>query len=246
MKTAKDYIVFPLDVPSPEAAMPLVKLLANDVGMFKIGLELFIRSGPELVQRIHAAGNANVFLDLKLHDIPVTVKRAMAQIAELGVFFATVHCGESHAMLKAAVEGSGGKVNVLGVTVLTSVSTNDVAAAGYIRRYSDNLTELVMKKASMAKDAGCAGIVCSGHEVADVKARFGKRFKTVTPGIRPLDKMVSDEDQSRIVTPAMAIERGADYIVIGRPIRDASDPLAAARAIAGEIQDGLKRGSNMG
>jgi len=246
MKTAKEYIVFPLDVPSPEAAMSFVELLANDVGMFKIGLELFIRSGPELVHRIHAAGNANVFLDLKLHDIPITVKRAMAQIADLGVFFATVHCGESHAMLEAAVDGSGGKVNVLGVTVLTSVSTSDVAAAGYISRYSKNLTELVMKKASMAKDAGCAGIVCSGHEIADVKARFGKHFQAVTPGIRPVDKMVSDEDQSRVVTPAMAIARGADYIVIGRPIRDASDPLAAARAIAREIQDGLSKGRNMG
>ena len=162
MKAAKDYIVFPLDVPSPEDAMSLVKLLCNDVGMFKIGLELFIRSGPDLVRRIHAAGNADVFLDLKLHDIPVTVNRAMAQIAEMGVFFATVHCGESQAMLKAAVDGGAGKVNVLGVTVLTSISQSDVAEAGYRNRYASNLTELVMKKAAMAKYAGCAGIVCSG------------------------------------------------------------------------------------
>ena len=118
MKAAKEFIVFPLDVPDPDRARALVSLLANEVGMFKVGLELFIRSGPELVRWVAAAGSAKVFLDLKLHDIPVTVKRAMARVAELGVFFATVHCGESRAMLEAAVEGAGGRVNVLGVTVL--------------------------------------------------------------------------------------------------------------------------------
>lgn len=242
MKTAKDYIVFPLDVPNAEAAMQLVKLLGNHVGIFKIGLELFIRSGPDLVRRIHAASGAKIFLDLKLHDIPVTVKRAMAQIAELGVFFATVHCGESQAMLKAAVEGAGGKVKVLGVTVLTSVSSEDITEVGYRNRYAANLTELVMKKAAMAKQAGCSGIVCSGYEVGEVKNRFGDHFQAITPGIRPCDKRVSDEDQSRVVTPAMAIERGADYLVIGRPIRDASDPQSAARAIAEEIQRTLDKG----
>ena len=105
MKAAKDYIVFPLDVPDPETARTLVSLLANEVGMFKVGLELFIRSGPELVRWIMEAGSAKVFLDLKLHDIPVTVNRAMSRVADLGVFFATVHCGDSRAMLEAAVEG---------------------------------------------------------------------------------------------------------------------------------------------
>jgi orotidine-5'-phosphate decarboxylase len=130
--------------------------------MFKVGLELFIRSGPELVRWIQQAGSAKVFLDLKLHDIPTTVKRAMAQVADMGVHFATVHCGESRAMLEAAVKGAGGRVNVLGVTVLTSVSA-DLAEAGYRKRYSRDLQQLVMKKAAMARDAGCAGIVCSGH-----------------------------------------------------------------------------------
>ena len=109
MKAAKEYIVFPLDVPTPEEARSFVKRLANDVGMFKIGLELFIRSGPDLVRWVKDAGSARVFLDLKLHDIPVTVKRAMAQVADLGVHFATVHCGESRSMLEAAVEGAAGK-----------------------------------------------------------------------------------------------------------------------------------------
>ena len=239
MKAPKDFIVFPLDVSDPAKARALVSLLANEVGMFKVGLELFIRSGPELVRRILEAGNAKVFLDLKLHDIPVTVKRAMARVAELGVFFATVHCGESRAMLEAAVEGAAGRVNILGVTVLTSISTEDVAAAGYQQAYSSDLRQLVMKKAGMARDAGCAGIVCSGQEVEAVKSAFGPDFQAVTPGIRPADQGVAADDQARVVTPAMAIQRGADYLVIGRPIRDARDPAAAAREITAEIESAL-------
>ena len=239
MKAAKDFIVFPLDVPDPDKARTLVSLLANEVGMFKVGLELFIRSGPELVRWITQTGSAKVFLDLKLHDIPVTVKRAMARVAELDVFFATVHCGESRAMLEAAVEGAGGRVNVLGVTVLTSVSAEDVAAAGYRPDYSSDLQQLVMKKAGLAKEAGCAGIVCSGQEVQAVKSAFGTDFQAVTPGIRPAGREVAADDQARVVTPAMAIRRGADYLVIGRPIRDAGDPAAAAGEIAAEIQTAL-------
>jgi orotidine-5'-phosphate decarboxylase len=239
MKTAKDYIVFPLDVPSAEIARSLVSLLADDVGMFKVGLELFIRSGPELVRWIVQAGSAKVFLDLKLHDIPATVQRAMTQVADLGAFFTTVHCGESQAMLDAAVAGAAGKVKVLGVTVLTSVSPDDIKAAGYQDPYVKDLQQLVMKKAAMARDAGCAGIVCSGQEVRAVKDVFGESFQAVTPGIRPAGKNVVQDDQSRIVTPAMAIQRGSDYLVIGRPIRDASDPRTAAREIASEIQAGL-------
>lgn len=240
MKAAKDYIVFPLDVPDPERAKSLVTLLAEHVGMFKIGLELFVRSGPELVDWITKAGSAKVFLDLKFHDIPVTVKRAMARAADLGVFFATVHCGESRAMLEAAVEGAGDRVHVLGVTVLTSVSSQDLVEAGYRNAYSTDLQQLVIKKAAMAKKAGCAGIVCSGQEVQTVKIALGSDFQAVTPGIRPAGEKVAADDQARVVTPAMAIERGADYLVIGRPIRDAGDPVTAARAIADEIQGALR------
>jgi orotidine-5'-phosphate decarboxylase len=241
MKTAKDYIVFPLDVPDPETARSLVTLLAEHVGMFKIGLELFVRSGPELVRWIAQAGSARVFLDLKFHDIPVTVKRAMERVAGLGVFFATVHCGESRAMLEAAVEGAGGRVNVLGVTVLTSVRSDDLVEAGYREHYTKDLRRLVMKKAALAKKAGCAGIVCSGQEVQAVKTELGREFQAVTPGIRPAGGMVAADDQARVVTPAMAIQSGSDYLVIGRPIRDADDPVAAARAIADEIREGLNR-----
>ena len=132
--------------------------------MFKVGLELFIRSGPEIIAFIHSAGPAGVFLDLKLHDIPATVSRAMAGIAALGVRMATVHCGESQRMLEAAVAGSGGRVGVLAVTVLTSVSAQDIAAAGFREELAGDLPRLVLRRARMAQQAGCAGVVCSGLE----------------------------------------------------------------------------------
>ncbi len=214
----------------------MIDRLADDVGMFKVGLELFIRSGPDVIQWIRQAGSANVFLDLKLHDIPVTVKRAMSRVADLGVFFATVHCGESLSMLEAAVEGAADRVNVLGVTVLTSVTSQDIAAAGFQDRYATDLSQLVMERAAMAKAAGCAGIVCSGQEVKEIRTILGKDFQLVTPGIRPGGSRVPADDQSRVVTPVEAIRRGADYIVIGRPIRDAADPKVAAQTIAKQIR----------
>jgi orotidine-5'-phosphate decarboxylase len=178
---------------------------------------------------------AGIFLDLKLHDIPVTVERAMRVVADLGVSLTTVHCGESHAMLKAAVAGAGGRVKVLGVTVLTSVSGEDIRSAGFKEGFSADVSTLVVKRAAAAKAAGAAGIVCSGLEVADIKQAFGSDFLCVTPGIRPAWEIRSGDDQRRIVTPADAVRAGADYLVIGRPIRDAKDPVAAANRIAAEI-----------
>lgn len=235
MKKGKDYIIFPLDVTSEQAARDLVLGLHNHVGMFKIGLELFVRTGPALVQWIGEHTGRDVFLDLKLHDIPVTVERAMQAIANLPVALATVHCGENSAMLEAAVRASRGKVNVLGVTVLTSVSASDLGAAGYSEAMSRDVARLVMHKAGMARKAGCAGVVCSGQEAGLIKAEMGQAFMAVTPGIRPDWGGRPADDQKRVVTPAMAVSRGADYLVIGRPIRDAADPAAAADRIAGEI-----------
>jgi orotidine-5'-phosphate decarboxylase len=240
MKEAKDHIIFPLDVPDLEAAKPFISLLSSHVGMFKVGLELFIRSGPEVVRYIRSESGARIFLDLKLHDIPVTVKRAMQSVAELGVDLATVHCGESQAMLEAAMEGSGGKVNVLGVTVLTSVSAKDIESAGFQDSYVSNIADLVIKRAILAKASGLNGIVCSGLEVEKIKEVCGDDFLCVTPGIRPAFEVVKGDDQQRVCTPAQAITRGADYLVIGRPIRDAKDPKAAAMKIAEEIEDGRK------
>ncbi len=238
MKKGKDYIVFALDVPSIQEAKSYARALAGRVGMFKIGLELFIASGPEIVRTVRELSGAGIFLDLKLHDIPATVSRAMSVVADLGVCLATVHCGESKKMLDAAVAAAGNKVGVLGVTVLTSVSGDDIAQAGFKDRYADNLRDLATHRAAMASDAGCAGIVCSGLEVAHMKQKFGKDFLAVTPGIRPAWELSEADDQKRVTTPASAVKAGADLLVIGRPIRDANNPADAARKIAEEIDAG--------
>lgn len=235
MKSPKDYIIFPLDVATEVDAKRYVELLVDRVGMFKVGLELFVRCGPEMVRFINSTGSAGVFLDLKLHDIPATVSRAMAGIVELGAKLATVHCGENPRMLEAAVSASGGRVAVLGITVLTSVSAGDIAAAGFREDLTADLSRLVLKRAEMAKAAGCAGIVCSGLEVRAIKAALGRDFLAVTPGIRPAWAAGPSDDQRRVATPGQAVKAGADYLVIGRPIRDAKDPRAAARKIADEI-----------
>lgn len=236
MKTAKDYIIFPLDVSSVKTAKYYVETLSESVGMFKIGLELFIRSGPDIIDFIKSAGAAGIFLDLKLHDIPATVSRAMQNIAKLGVAFATVHCGETSRMLEAAVTGGEDKVGVLGVTVLTSVSNEDLESAGFRKIFYDDLTKLVIKRAAMAKQAGCKGIVCSALEVKLIKETFGQDFIAVTPGIRPEWDAGGKNDQRRVTTPSRAVEDGSDYLVIGRPIRDAKDPKDAALRIAQEIE----------
>ena len=241
MKKASDYIIFPLDVPTIDDAKRFVELLAGDVGLFKVGLELFIRSGPDIIEFIHSNSAARIFLDLKLHDIPATVGRAMARIAELGVAFATVHVGETGRMLEAAVEAGQGRVGVLGVTVLTSVSAQDLKSAGYREELYSDVPHTVMRRAKFARDAGCTGVICSGLEAQEIKKEFGKDFLAVTPGIRPAYTITANEDQQRITTPAQAIRNGSDYLVIGRPIRDADDPGQAAVRIADEIQQALTK-----
>ena len=237
MKKAKDYIIFPLDVASISEAKKYVELLAESVGMFKVGLELFVHSGPEIIRFIHSQRAARVFLDLKLHDIPATVGRAMARIADLEVAFATVHVAESRRMLEAAVEASRGKVGVLGVTVLTSVSAADLKSAGYRKDLCNDMLLTVMQRAQIAHAAGCAGVICSGLETKQIKEKLGKDFLAVTPGVRPAWAVAEKEDQKRISTPARAVAAGADYLVIGRPIRDAEDPRQAAARIATEIEN---------
>jgi len=236
MKRAKDYIIFPLDVPTEKAAKEYVEVLSESVGMFKVGLELFIRSGPGLIDFIKASGNADVFLDLKLHDIPETVFRAMECIADLGVAFTTVHCGETVRMLEAAVGGAKSRVGVLGVTLLTSVASEDIKDAGFKKVFYEDLNKLVVERAAKAKAAGCIGIVCSGREVKMIKQAFGRDFIAVTPGIRPIWDEMETDDQKRVTTPAMAIGSGSDFIVVGRPIKNASNPKEAALRIAQEIE----------
>jgi orotidine-5'-phosphate decarboxylase len=236
MKKAKDYIIFPLDVPSRDEAEKYIDMLAEHVGLFKVGLEQFIRSGPDIIEYIHSNSPAKVFLDLKLHDIPTTVCRAMSRIADLGAALTTVHVGETKQMLEAAVQGSRGNVGVLAVTVLTSVSGKDMKSAGYRKDIYSDVSRTVIQRAHLAHQAGCAGVVCSGLEAGDIKRQYGHGFLTVTPGIRPAAKTAAGDDQKRITTPAQAVRNGSDYLVIGRPIKDAQDPPTAARQIAEEIE----------
>ena len=173
---AKDRLIFPLDVATADEAKRYIELLADSVGLFKVGLELFIQAGPQIIGFIHDHTEARVFLDLKLHDIPATVDRAMERIASLGVAFATVHVGESPRMLEAAVESSGGKVAILGVTVLTSVAAEDLKSAGYRREFYEDMSRAVMDRAAVAHAAGCAGVICSGLEVKRIKDNIGRNF----------------------------------------------------------------------
>ncbi len=236
MKKGKDYIIFALDLPTLKEARRYVLYLSGHVAMFKVGLELFVRSGPDIIHYIRKCGKAGIFLDLKLHDIPATVSRTMKIIAEMGVDFATVHCGESENILSAAVSSSKGKVGILAVTVLTSITANDISSAGFEKKFISNPGLLVLNRTQAAKRAGCAGVVCSGLEVKAVKENFGKNFLTVTPGIRPEYEYVGNDDQQRTTTPSQAILWGSDYLVIGRPIRDAENPVEAAKKIAREIE----------
>jgi len=231
-------IIFPLDLPTLDEALDFVRLLKDRVGLFKIGLELFVREGPRAVRAVQeAAPGAGIFLDLKFHDIPATVERAMRSATELGVEMVTVHCGGGLRLLEAAarVQKDTG-VKVLAVTVLTSLSAEDLRDVGIDEAYNKP-SDLVIHRARLARLAGCAGIVCSGAEAGAVRQEFGPSFLIVTPGIRSAGD--SRGDQKRVVTPALAIQSGADYIVVGRPIRDASDPARAAERIAREVEQGL-------
>jgi orotidine-5'-phosphate decarboxylase len=237
-KTGKDYVVFPLDLASMKEAESYIRILDGHVGMFKIGLELFIDQGPSVVSTVRGLSDAKIFLDLKLHDISATVKRAMGRVAELGVDLVTVHCA-SVRMLEMAVEGGKGKTGVLGVTLLTDTDSATVQAGGFKEKFVKDPDELVMARARMASAAGCAGVVCSGREAARIKQAFGRDFLAVTPGIRPEWSLLENDDQKRVTTPAQAVEQGSDLIVIGRPIRDAADPAAAAQRVVREIDDAL-------
>lgn len=237
-KTGKDYMVFPLDFASVKEASSYVRLLDGHVGMFKIGLELFIDQGPSVVAMIRELSRARIFLDLKLHDISATVKRAMGRVANLGVDLVTVHCASAH-MLEMAVEGGGGKTGVLGVTLLTDNDSGMIQAGGFKEMFVKNPDELVLLRARMALAAGCAGVVCSGREASQVKSGISRNFLAVTPGIRPEWSLLENDDQKRVTTPAQAVKQGSDLLVIGRPIRDAADPGAAAQKVVQEIDAAL-------
>ena len=226
-------MIFALDVPGKKEAKHYAKVLEGVVGCFKIGLELFISEGPDIVKMIQDQSAANIFLDLKLHDIPATVRGALRSAKKLGVRYITIHSTEGEEILETAQEVKGSGLEVLAVTVLTSTSASSLASLGI--REDINASALVLDRATRAQNSGCAGVVCSGEEAKLVKSKCGGDFKIVVPGIRPEWARVSGDDQNRIATPSQALEDGADMIVVGRPIRDANDPREAAQKIIEEI-----------
>jgi len=221
-----------LDVPSAAQVRQVVQTLGETVGTYKIGKQLFVAEGPQLVRDLVASGR-KIFLDLKFHDIPNTVAEAVRSAAELGVSMLNVHASGGSRMLRAAVEAaaqSRAKPLVLAVTVLTSLSDSDLHEIGV----SGNALSQVLRLAALARDAGCGGVVASAREARELRREMGEGFVIVTPGVRPAGAAVGD--QSRILTPTEAIAAGADYLVVGRPILQADDPANAARQILTEIE----------
>ena len=236
MKNPKDYLIFPLDVPTYEEAIHYIDILKEYVGIFKVGLELFVSTGPKIIEEITQRSGAGIFLDLKFHDIPATVQSAFLAASKYGVKFITVHCDKGEGLLRSIVENNTSGTKILGVTVLTSLDGTDLKKLGYRDKYVNDVTELVMLRAGIARDAGCSGVICSGLEVEKVKASFGLDFIAVTPGIRPAWSLKKTDDQRRVITPEQAIRKGADHIVIGRPIRTADNPAKAAENVLEEIR----------
>lgn len=224
----KRRIVLPLDVSSIDEAAALAGRLADEVGVFKIGLELFTTAGPGIL-RIGRDNGVDVFLDLKLHDIPETVERAVKAAVHHKVRYLTVHASGGPEMLRRAVLVAGPDVTILAVTVLTSLNDDDLKAIGISRLVEPQVVGL----ARMAWDAGVRGFVCSPLEVSTLRQVLGPDAFLVVPGIRPMN--TESADQKRVATPGSAIRAGADLLVVGRPIRDAKDPVSAARAVAAEI-----------
>lgn len=230
---ARDKIIVALDVPGAGVALRLAEELHGHVGMFKVGSEIFTGEGPMLPRHLLAAGE-RVFLDLKFHDIPNTVGAAVHSAAELRVSMLTVHASGGSKMLKAAAEASAGsssKPLILAVTVLTSLSDEDLQELGLPVGVADQ----VLRLAGIAHNAGVRGIVTSAHEARSLRRSLGEGFPIVTPGIRPSGSAAAD--QARIVTPAEAIRSGASHIVVGRPVTADQHPAAAANRILAEMAE---------
>lgn len=224
---AREKLIIALDFATSRQAEALIATLGDSVTFYKIGLELAYGGGLSLAEDLIKDGK-QVFLDLKLHDIPNTVTRACAQVAGLGARFLTVHA-YPQTMKAAKSAAAGSSLSLLGVTVLTSYDDHDLADAGY----AYGVRDLVARRAAQAQAADLDGLILSAEEVANIRAAVGSKMILVTPGIRPAGSDAAD--QKRTMTPAAAIAAGADYLVVGRPITQAKDPRAAAEAIVAEI-----------
>ena len=226
VNSARDRLAFALDEPTLQRALPLLDVVGPEVGVVKVGLELFVREGPAAVRAVRERG-ARVFLDLKLHDIPRTVGAAAAGAADLDVDLLTVHAAGGAALVREAVAATVERCRIVAITVLTSLDTAALADVGIPATPAEWASSL----ADLAMASGCAGVVCSPEEAAGLRARHPGAL-IVTPGIRVERSL---DDQARVATPEAAIAAGADLLVVGRPIRTAADPRAAARAIVDRI-----------
>ncbi len=228
----KPEVILALDVPNASSLSPLLPRLPPGLAWFKVGLELFTSAGPDLVRTL-SSGGRHIFLDLKLHDIPRTVANAVTAAGSLGAALMTVHATGGKAMLQAAAEAAAAfgpnRPRLVAVTTLTSLNQQDFADLGIAR----SLTDQALRLTELALAAGIDGVVTSVLEAAALRRAFGPAPILVTPGIRPAGADVGD--QKRVATPAMAVEAGASYLVVGRPIMEAPDPAAATRAIQTEI-----------
>lgn len=225
---SEERLIVALDVPSADAARTQVNTLGDAVRFYKIGMELLMAPGFfELLEWLKTQ-DKKVFVDLKFFDIPETVARAVRNLAERGADFCTIHGNQS--IMEAAARAKSGTLKVLAVTALTSLDQGDLTDLGF----QCDVADLVLSRARRALAAGCDGVVSSGLEVERLRREAPRELICVTPGIRPVENRV-EADQKRIMTPAAAIRAGADYLVVGRPIRDAADPRAAALAIQAEV-----------
>src|ERR671919_2302567 len=233
----RERLIVALDLDNLEHVKKLVRLLAPEVGMFKVGKQLFTCAGPQAVRVIQELGG-EIFLDLKFHDIPNTVAKAAIEATCLGVKMFNVHASGSLEMMRTTVRAvrricrqeKRRQPIMLAVTVLTSLNQDDLKRLGV----GGKVTDQVVRLALLTKEAGMDGVVASPHEVAEIRSACGRRFVIVTPGIRSVQ--AERNDQQRVMTPAGAIAAGVDYIVLGRPILEAKDPVAAARAVAAEME----------
>jgi len=229
---AKGHLCCALDVPSLDEADRLAEAVSSSVGFLKVGLEQFVAHGPAAVRRLERFG-CSIFLDLKLHDIPETVARSVTRARDLGVKLLTIHASGGSAMIEAAVRATeGSDLEILAVTVLTSLDQSDLEAAGVTGPVAAHAARL----GALAVKAGAHGLVSSSHELSDLRARF-PALRLVTPGIRPSGG--DSADQKRVATPAIAIAQGSSLLVVGRPLRDAASPAEAAAALLTQVTTAL-------
>ncbi len=230
-KNASDRLIIALDVPTQAEALQLVNQTRDFCSTYKIGLTLFIAEGPQFVRRLADLG-VDIFLDLKLHDIPATVSNAISVISQLPVSMVTLHALAGPEVLKAARTATD-KISLLAVSVLTHHTPEELRAIGF----TQNPQDLALQLLKPARAAGLNGCICSPHETRQIKNTLGNDFIVVNPGIRPA--FAATNDQKRIMTPFAAIREGADFLVVGRPITSHSDPQTAAKAVYNEIDSAI-------